>query len=110
MANAEGGIGWIQGEGLCSQLCASCNITPPLTNDHDIDALISALTAIAPPEEVCSKSDYVELLNRVGKWYEPPKGFRLFKRIPVWSGLVAFAVRSRRVRRRAVLARRSKPP
>jgi hypothetical protein len=82
MANAEGGIGWIQGEGLCSQLCASCNITPPLTNDHDIDALISALTAIAPPEEVCSKSDYVELLNRVGKWYEPPKGFRLLKTLP----------------------------
>jgi hypothetical protein len=74
------------GAKACGDLCARLNITPPLSNDDAIDALIVAMTAAAPFDHLADDAEL--LLGALGndKRYELPRGYRL---------LTASQVRSR---------------
>jgi len=69
-------------EECCNLMCGECNITPPLSNDHEIDAVISAVTAVAPMEDLCGQNDYCDLLKKLGDGYSISEGFRLLKILP----------------------------
>jgi len=58
-----------------SSLCTTLKIEPHVKNDHDIDAIICAITAIAPEDHLCWAKDYG--VDRL------PLGFRLLKKNPV---------------------------
>jgi Protein of unknown function (DUF429) len=61
-------------EDACAALCKSLKIEQRLTNDDDIDAIICAVTAVAPTDHLCEAEEYG--VDRV------PVGFRLLKRNP----------------------------
>ncbi len=60
----------------CSALCQRLSIAPPLYNDDDIDALICAVTSVAPAIDLWGPDDYKI------KSADLPRGFRLLKRNP----------------------------
>jgi hypothetical protein len=58
----------------CGTLCEKLQIEPYLKNDDDIDAIICAVTAVAPEDHLCTVEDCgVDHL---------PRGFRLLKKNP----------------------------
>jgi hypothetical protein len=61
----------------CVDLCGYLHIEPALENDDDIDALICAVTAVAPEDHLCAASEFD--VNRL------PLGFRILKRNPFES-------------------------
>jgi hypothetical protein len=61
----------------CVDLCRLLHIEPALENDDDIDALICAVTAVAPKDHLCAASEFD--VNRV------PLGFRILKKNPFES-------------------------
>ena len=60
----------------CSALCQRLSVVPPLYNDDDIDALICAVTSVAPAIDLWGPDDYKI------KSADLPRGFRLLKRNP----------------------------
>jgi hypothetical protein len=58
----------------CTVLCKKLRIEPVLQNDDDIDALICAVTAVAPEDHLCAPEEYG--IDRL------PLGFRLLKKNP----------------------------
>jgi hypothetical protein len=68
----------------CADLCARLNITPALSNDDAIDAVIVAVTAAADADHLASEAEFAERLRGLGpdKRYELPRGYRLLKRFP----------------------------
>lgn len=60
----------------CVALCKSLGIQPVLESDDDIDAIICAITAVAPEDHLCNKADY----GIRTEWL--PRGFRLLKKNP----------------------------
>jgi len=60
----------------CSALCERLSIVPPLYNDDDIDALICAVTSVAPATDLWGPDDYKI------KSADLPRGYRLLKRNP----------------------------
>jgi hypothetical protein len=72
------------GGSACTELCARLNISPALSNDDDIDAVIVAITAAADAEHLVGAAEFADLLRGLGtqKHHELPKGYRLLKRFP----------------------------
>ena len=58
----------------CVSLCTCLRIESTLQNDDDIDAIICAITAVAPRDHLCAAEEYG--IDRV------PQGFRLLKTNP----------------------------
>jgi Protein of unknown function (DUF429) len=58
----------------CVRLCGYLHVEPALKNDDDIDALICAVTAVAPEDHLCATGEFE--VNRV------PSGFRILKMNP----------------------------
>ena len=61
-------------EAACAALCKRLKIEPSLINDDDIDAIICAVTAVAPEDHLCNVEDYG--INSI------PCGFRLIRQYP----------------------------
>ena len=77
------------GKDIRDRLCSTCGISPQLGNDHDIDAVVCALTASASADEVCKQVDYTHRLSKLtGEHiYKIPKGYRLLKAFPRATGV-----------------------
>jgi Protein of unknown function (DUF429) len=60
----------------CIALCEKLRIGPHLENDDDIDAVICAVTAIAPDDYLCQAKDYNTEFLRL------PIGYRLLRKNP----------------------------
>jgi hypothetical protein len=58
----------------CAALCKNLRIEPILQSDDDIDAIICAVTAVAPEDHLCAPEEYG--IDRL------PLGFRLLKKNP----------------------------
>jgi hypothetical protein len=72
------------GGSACADLCARLNITPALSNDDAIDAVIVAVTAASGADHLVSDAELAVRLRGLGteKRYELPNGYRLLKRFP----------------------------
>jgi hypothetical protein len=57
-------------------LCNSLKVAPHIGNHDDIDAIICAVTAVAPTEIMCTKADLGLDLE------ELPRGYRILKALP----------------------------
>jgi hypothetical protein len=57
----------------CASLCVALCIEPPSASEHDIDAIICAIAAAAPAEDICVDSDFENIEGAM------PRGFRILK-------------------------------
>ena len=57
-------------------LCKNLGIEPHLEDDDDIDAIICAVTAVAPDDHLCKAEDYTIEVGQL------PIGYRLLKKNP----------------------------